>query len=774
MGHFIIGIDSEYTQDRNDSDKNIALSYQWFCIHDGVEWGGIHYAIDGERISLIDWIRMAITSRPGRRTRWPDEVCIVFHHGVAELSIINDWDDWKSSLNLVQKSFASVGALPKTITDQSRNQHHVRVRLYDTVMLVGGPTPLSAIGETLEIPKISLPDGAIERMDKLLADDPELFERYAITDAEITARYFERYAGWWAEQGLDGMPPITIGAAAVRKLQQFIPTLDELMGYETVRTSSHNGRRGQRITRNRRQMIDEVARAFRTDAAEAFHGGRNECFLFGTHHGEFTDFDLTGAYPTCLSGVRQPDWDRAFSTTNPSDFSVDQMGVAFVEWEFPEGTRYPCLFTSDRDGDGRGLIFTRSGSGFVTGPEIAVARRAGARIEIKKGYVVPWKDNETAPFLDFVRFTVRERAKAKASGDQVLNLFWKLMGNSTYGKTAQGIRERTTLNLSTNENVRLPESSITCPFVASYVTGLCRSVIGEILMALPDDIVVLNAITDGICCTATMDQMLKAATGPAAQHFASLRVAMTDNPDEPFIEAKHSADGVIGMKTRMHIGLTGDMAAAVGIQLEKGVQGEDKAAQLKEMFLGREITSTVKARRMTSARELFDRGCDLVSKEREHSLSMDFDWKRRPSDPTTTDGHLAFGSAPWETFEEFKKYRGAYDKDRRPLKSVDDLEQFLWTVENPDRPRNDRSPLAQQIKIDRWYAANELGTLSPEELIDALIDFQDQYPGYDVPRPKAQDFRNDRRREIRAEVVQPTTTVSDWIEFRGSRITGTT
>jgi hypothetical protein len=110
MGHFIIGIDSEYTQDRNDSDQNIALSYQWFCIHDGVEWGGIHYAIDGERISLIDWIRMAITSRPGRRTRWPDEVCIVFHHGVAELSIINDWDDWKRSLNLVQKSFASVGA----------------------------------------------------------------------------------------------------------------------------------------------------------------------------------------------------------------------------------------------------------------------------------------------------------------------------------------------------------------------------------------------------------------------------------------------------------------------------------------------------------------------------------------------------------------------------------------------------------------------------------------------------------------------------------------
>ena len=53
-------------------------------------------------------------------------------------------------------------------------------------------TSLAKLGEVIGLEKIELPPGAIERMDLLLRDDPELFERYALRDAEVAAHYYMR------------------------------------------------------------------------------------------------------------------------------------------------------------------------------------------------------------------------------------------------------------------------------------------------------------------------------------------------------------------------------------------------------------------------------------------------------------------------------------------------------------------------------------------------------------------------------------------------------
>ena len=62
------------------------------------------------------------------------------------------------------------------------------------------------------------------------------------------------------------------------------------------------------------------------------------------HEGIFTDYDLEGAYSTALAGVVEPDFENLKATTDPSDFTLDQMGFALVSWKFPRGTRFPCLF----------------------------------------------------------------------------------------------------------------------------------------------------------------------------------------------------------------------------------------------------------------------------------------------------------------------------------------------------------------------------------------------------------------------------------------------
>ena len=46
-----------------------------------------------------------------------------------------------------------------------------------------------------------------------------------------------------------------------------------------------------------------------------------------------------------------------------------------------------------------------------------------------------------------------------------MNLFWKEIANSTYGKLAQGLRKRRIYNLDDDEMKELEESKITNPFL---------------------------------------------------------------------------------------------------------------------------------------------------------------------------------------------------------------------------------------------------------------------------------------------------------------------
>ena len=56
------------------------------------------------------------------------------------------------------------------------------------MMLSPAGTSLETIGELLGVPKVDLPNGySKDRMDLFLRDHPELFKKYALTDAIIPA-----------------------------------------------------------------------------------------------------------------------------------------------------------------------------------------------------------------------------------------------------------------------------------------------------------------------------------------------------------------------------------------------------------------------------------------------------------------------------------------------------------------------------------------------------------------------------------------------------------
>jgi len=306
--------------------------------------------------------------------------------------------------------------------------------------------------------------------------------------------------------------------------------LDDLLGFERVET----------IVNGRRRCVRQKLTAYRDREAlfaDCYHGGRNEAYYAGfTPEGDITDIDICGAYTTAMAAIRTPDWRGAVDTTDIVALAeVGERGMAFarVRFQFPAETRFPCLPV--RGGDA-GLIYPLSGTSYATGPELAVARRLGADIEVERGVFVPWLD-ERHPFLRFTG-VINDIRKAHPKGS-AFELSGKEIGNSLYGKVAQGIdllksfegtgkagiRGKRVFDSRKGEMTTLPPSSISNAALAAFTTGLVRAYLAELLAAVPPEKAVYTATTDGLLTEAALTELKD--TGPLATMFAELRKLVT-------------------------------------------------------------------------------------------------------------------------------------------------------------------------------------------------------------------------------------------------------
>ena len=102
----IIGIDAEW-QTNLEEEQNDVLSYQWFGLDGGREWSGIHYPEADKRLTISDWLSLALMEGYKNRA-WPTTLVLASHFTTAELSIIKNFDALKTRLDLVQgSSYAS-------------------------------------------------------------------------------------------------------------------------------------------------------------------------------------------------------------------------------------------------------------------------------------------------------------------------------------------------------------------------------------------------------------------------------------------------------------------------------------------------------------------------------------------------------------------------------------------------------------------------------------------------------------------------------------------
>jgi hypothetical protein len=688
--------------------RSLILSYQFHAkTSGGLEWSGICCPEGDERITLKDFMIFVLGT--GARVHGirslPIKVYLVGHFTRADIPAFADFQELTKYMSAVRSTFVSTDSYVKVNLPTSADEDDdVSLRLYirDTMLLTPQSSKsLKALGELVGIEKVELtPDReefkrVIRNMDKLRYENWNLFKRYALTDAEICVRYMEKVIDQYKAVTGNFKVPITLTGIGVDLLLKSWSDegLDPLLmlGKERVKQSYYSKPKGRYIYKTTDVEIACVHREI-VFVTECYHGGRNEQFWFGPgFKDDWSDFDLSSAYPTAMSLIGLPDWFNIHDSKNLDDYGPETLGFVEVEFEFPGDTRYPTLPVRTDNG----LIFPLKGLSCCAAPELFVARKLGATLTIKHGVIVP-TDSGTRIFGNFIKDCINKRMNA---GSKTLEgLFWKEISNSTYGKTAQGLHEKRVYDMRDREGKSLPPSKITNAFYASYITSFTRAVLGEIMNSVPINRMVFSCTTDGFICNMTDAEAVVCQQGVLSSLYAKQRRLLTK--DSTVLDKKHAVKRPLGWRTRGQATLdVGDSHPKQGdfhIVLAKGgiytppefEEDDEQNAEIVRLFFERTPETRIVVEAKTGVRDMVEYNADFVEKIFSKRLNMEYDWKRAPLSviESRTYGHIAFSTRPWITREQFFTIRDNWNEyvknDPHCLKTMSDFDEFSSFVES--------------------------------------------------------------------------------------------
>ena len=708
-----IGFDTEYVFNP-ETRQNDILSYQSYVVlPDNTGISNIIYPPDSQkksRLSFKEFLFQTITPllETGVITKWPGIINIYAHFIRADIaSFANFWSDYKILLKGIRGTVSSFKNRYGIDFDEQQERRVKteqimfdkrtspprcsNVAFIDTLLITPGGMGLAECGELLGLPKLTIPAPySITNMREYLLGDRAGFEAYALRDAEIAVRYALQVRNFCARELMIDRVPATIGAMAVSR---FTKTLKENNMSPEVCLGTHIKTRELWLTEKQAfRTIKNPASVpsrelFETFPINCYHGGRNECFMMGvTPSDHWYDYDLAGAYTTGLLDILTPDYGNIRLSKNPDDYCGHVMGFALVTFRFPESVPYPSLPVRT---DQYGLFFPLSGESWATAPEIELALSLGAEMTIHNGIIVPWicdtsphNSESTSVFLPFVQ-QVRENRNRHIKGS-LEEKFWKEIGNSLYGKLAQGLRAKTAFDTARGLNRSLPPSSVTQPFFAAHVTGFIRAVVGELMNALPSDSSVVSVTTDGFLTNCPLNKINM--SGPLSSRFQSLCDIV--DPGSSMLTCKHEVSQLIAMKTRGQLtyrAIQGKpvVHARAGVKPPADIPRSDYNDYMVDLYLNRLPGQTLSRSTLISTREMWLSESDLVSREQDIRLNLEFDFKRQPVQPAMNEGHLLMFSRPWDNMEEAMQQRSLFDDWRqthtlKTLADWDDWCDFLY------------------------------------------------------------------------------------------------
>lgn len=717
--YLLMGVDTEYQSQRVSAAdvregraKNEILSYQAYLDdRKGTNCRVIAIPDMKQKLTLGEFVVFSLASLVQCGVKIPTTIVMPFHFSRADIPAFSGKDQWWTRLSNVRNSLVT-GAVPIRMrilfgADEG-DFEEIRIYIADTKLLAPtGRQSLSQLGELLGVKKVRLAESNADELlmkknMKAVRDNKwPTFKEYALRDAEVSALYFEKIAAQYRDvTGSDFIPTVlsSIGVKIQRNAWE-VSGLDTLLmvGRTAHEEETFNDKKGYTTKSVKTPYIEE----FHWHAqfiTETYHGGRNEQIWFGPSEvDDWTDYDLTSAYPTAMARLRLPQWHETREMTEEdfANLDADTLGFVNVEFSHPRDVRYPVIPVRTKNG----LIFPRRGRAYCAAPEIALARSLGCELRLRRGVIVPVESDQLV-FFDFIKFAIEQRSAAKT---EIEKQFWKELVNSCYGKTAQGLQDRRVFNLKNKRNKRLPESAITNPAYASFITSYVRAVCGEMMNAIPATKQIFSVTTDGFITNANAAEMQLASSGTLSRNFQQTVSALSG---DPLLKVKHQARQLIGWRTR------GQATAQQGLSdppsntvlAKAGIRPPVWATEQHEQndwivgaFLNRDGATRVEMDVLTSMREMVLYDADLVSKAVTRKHPMEYDFKRRPQAvgmigvkrPGGLHEHVAFSTEPYETEQEFRVTRDIWDNYRLGqnacIKTKADFSQFADLI---DRTRS--------------------------------------------------------------------------------------
>ena len=677
-------------------------------------WEGIIVKEDDEdRISLKDFVRFAVGKglKEYPFLTIPKNVLLVAHFTRADIPAFDEFADpetrWDLNLMNIRNTFVGDNRSIKVPIGED----DLKVVVRDTITLApAGAKSLLKLGEITGFEKIVLDADPKkekhikENMKQFRRDNWELFREYAIRDALVCTKYTKDIMNqYFADTGKFKMP-VTLTSIGVDLLKQYWKDQKwdwvELCGKEKNPEKIWSNK-SNRYTPPKEKYIYLKSLHYHLNVAiESYHGGRNEQFWFGEgFEGDWTDYDLTSAYPSAMGLIGKPNWEHIeyFKDVETIDqLESTDLGFADVTFKFPRKVRFPCLPIRTMNG----LVFPREGESNASIAELKLARKLGCHIKVREGRYVP-TDKSQRVFEGFIKDCIDKRNLHPKKSFQ--NLYWKEIANSTYGKTAQGLRERRLFDLKALENVPLKQSDVTNPFFASFITGFVRGVLAEIMNALPETSSIFSVTTDGFLTTATIDEMNNASKGELCREYSKSGLRLRNNAD--VYEIKHKIRKPLGWRTRGQATITASnqmpnpddnyVLAKGGIFLTDKFEKTEQNDEVVKLFFERTNQHKLTKDTMLGLREMVLYGNDPIDISIEKVLSMEFDWKRQPFVSTEKvppshigcdEERLVFSTKPWDTQKQFTDIRNLwweYNKEEKKiLLTLDDFNQFADWVES--------------------------------------------------------------------------------------------
>lgn len=619
---------------------------------------------------------------------------ICMHESAADLSILKDFVTFKENLDIVSRSFVTLGKPLRF--DWCKSRVHFR----DTILTApAGSKSLASIGSIYGegFQKIDIGSYRNGKMRELLDEKKELFKEYAIRDAIITHKHASSMEDFYLTVLKIGVPLTISSVAKAYVLKEW--SVMKYNGYQygkDLDLSVLMTPKGARSVDISNYIVPFMA---------GFRGGRNESFSYGvddnlkSENRVWIDYDLTSCYTTVMSILGHPQLDKAVNIYNQTVIEMSAQDLLFnyivldVEFRFNADVKYPCIPTRvDNNAD----VYPLEGRSIITGPEYLVAKSMGCHLFVKRGYMIPFevvvnkaskakqskqsqaKDIKLVhnnPFRSIVKDLQRKRREHPKK--TFLNYMYKELGNSIYGQIAMGISMKKTFDVKTKSYVSVKGGVLSSPILASYITGFTRALIGECLFNIHKlDGRVLSVTTDGFITNVDdlEDKILNMDTKKdCLMLYKEMRKHLTTfkdtdcEPDDRALEIKTIEDtGIISCKTRVQIGFNeGGIMATTGFQtrnLEKKFLIEEFSNIITNNYECKAIDYIQTGLR--SASDIYKKGGHVLMTFKDRSFNLDFDNKRcidSKEDVSMSD------SEPWKNIKPFVRIRELYNNTTKPV-----------------------------------------------------------------------------------------------------------